>query len=98
MYVHPPLGSSSRSPSSPCERTTLMATLRSRPLTSLPRCTTANDPSPTFGPTCRQPGKGHGHISPKTIMYRPAATYSQAPADRLQQIATRNVLQQAPHA
>ena len=68
MYVNPPLESSSRSPSSPCERTTLMATSRSGPLTSLPRCTTANDPSPTFGPTCRQPGKGHGHISPKTIM------------------------------
>jgi len=68
LYVHPPLGSSSRRPSSPCERTTLMATLRSRPLTSLPRCTTANDPSPTFRPTCRHPGKGHGHISPKTIM------------------------------
>ena len=68
MYVNPPLESSSRSPSSPCERTTLMATSRSGPLTSLPRCTTANDPSPTFGPTCRQPGKGHGNVSPKTIV------------------------------
>jgi hypothetical protein len=66
MYVNPPLESSSRSPSSSCERTILMATSRCCPLTSRPRCTTANDPSPTFGPTCRQPGKGHGHISPKT--------------------------------
>ena len=55
LYETPPSGSSSRSPSSSCERTILMATSRCCPLTSRPRCTTANDPSPIFGPTYRHP-------------------------------------------
>jgi len=84
LYETPPSGSSSRSPSSSCERTILMATSRCCPLTSRPRCTTANDPSPIFGPTYRT---WSYQYKDEPASHQPAAARPRALADQQQQIA-----------